>query len=110
MGRIHRANAGARGSEAAFGRNSDSRASGVGPPGAASSSGAGGAGGRARRIAHTTDRSIAAARAADFHKPSAGIGKNPAAAPPGTAPAVVTGERLATAGAAPFLSRPEKSR
>ncbi len=49
----------------------------------------GGADGRAIMMAATTERSIAAASAAVFQSPSAGITKNPAAATPATAPAVL---------------------
>ena len=85
IGRIHRANAGAsRGELEIFGP----RASGTGPAPDSSLAGASGAGGRARRIASTTVRSMAAARAAVFHKPSAGIARKPATATPATAPVV----------------------
>ena len=86
-GRIHRANAGAsRGAPEIPG----SRASGAGSAAVPSRAEAGGAGGRARTIASTTTRSMAAARAAVFQRPSAGIARNPAAATPATAPAVFT--------------------
>src|SRR5689334_15160829 len=54
------------------------------------STGAGGAAGRQRSIATTTARSIEAAAAADLQRPHAGIARNPAAATPRTAPAVLT--------------------